>query len=99
MPSLALSTDIKPTAQSVCVCVVMKLLPDMIHVTDKKVLNRLSICVLRRKFLVQDVKVIPIQEAESLRSSRQSAHLSGKIVSPTHRLSLPPGDSPGTHFC
>jgi hypothetical protein len=32
------------------------------------------------------------------RISRQSAHEGGKVVSPTQRSSLPPGDSPGTHF-
>jgi hypothetical protein len=33
------------------------------------------------------------------RISRQSAHEGGKVVSPTHRPSLPPGRIPGTHFC
>ena len=31
--------------------------------------------------------------------SRQSAHEGSKVVSPTHRLPLPPGNIPGTHFC
>ena len=31
--------------------------------------------------------------------SRQSAHEGGKVVSPTHRPSLPPGNIPDTHFC
>jgi hypothetical protein len=31
--------------------------------------------------------------------SRQSAHEGGKVVSPTHRPHLPPGNIPGTHFC
>ena len=30
--------------------------------------------------------------------SRQSAHEGGKVVSPTHRPPLPPGNIPGTHF-
>jgi len=30
---------------------------------------------------------------------RQSAHEGGKVVSPTHRPPLPPGNIPGTHFC
>jgi hypothetical protein len=30
---------------------------------------------------------------------RESAHEGGKIVSPTHRTPLPPGNIPGTHFC
>ena len=40
-----------------------------------------------------------LQEAEAARISRESAHEGGKVVSPTHRLSLPPRDTPGTHFC
>jgi hypothetical protein len=31
--------------------------------------------------------------------SRQSAHESGKVVSPMHRPPLPPGNIPDTHFC
>ena len=30
---------------------------------------------------------------------RQLTHESGKVVSPTHRPSLPPGNTPSTHFC
>jgi hypothetical protein len=33
------------------------------------------------------------------RISRQSVHEGGKVVSPTHRPSLPPGRISGTHFC
>jgi len=28
-----------------------------------------------------------------------TAHEGGKVVSPTHRPSLPPRNIPGTHFC
>jgi len=31
--------------------------------------------------------------------SRQSAHKGGKVVSPTHRPHLPPGNISGTHYC
>jgi len=31
--------------------------------------------------------------------SRKSAHEGGKVVSPTHRPPLPPGNTAGTHFC
>jgi len=31
--------------------------------------------------------------------SRQSARECGKVVSPTHRPPLPPGNIPGTHLC
>jgi hypothetical protein len=30
---------------------------------------------------------------------RQSEHEGGKVVSPTHRPRLPPGNIPGTHLC
>jgi hypothetical protein len=30
---------------------------------------------------------------------RQTAHEGGKVVSPTHRPPLPPGNIPGTRFC
>jgi hypothetical protein len=33
------------------------------------------------------------------RICRQSAQKGGKVVSPTHRPSLPPGQIPGTRFC
>jgi hypothetical protein len=54
------------------------------------------------------VKAIPLQAltipegARSLRLPnffRQSAHEVGKVVSPTHRLPLPPENIPGTYFC
>jgi hypothetical protein len=91
---------------SLCVGIVMKPIPDTLGATDMKVLNRVSIRVLRTKFLIKDVKVIPTgtgpkepQEVGSPRISRHSAHESGKVVSPTHRPPLPPGDSPGIRFC
>jgi hypothetical protein len=52
-------------------------------------------------------KAIPVQAWTDLwvpgsRGSqifRQFVHESGKVVSPTHRPPLPPGDTPGTYFC
>ena len=41
------------------------------------------------------------QEVEAPRVSRKSAHVSGKIISTTHRPPLSiytPGDIPGTHL-
>jgi hypothetical protein len=40
-----------------------------------------------------------LQEVEAPRISGKSVHESGKVVSPTHRPPLPPGDNAGTHFC
>ena len=39
-----------------------------------------------------------LQEVE-LPYFSQSAHEGSKVVSPTHRPPLPPGNIPGTHFC
>jgi hypothetical protein len=38
-------------------------------------------------------------EIEAPRISRRQAHEGGKVVSPTHRPPLPPGDIPGAQFC
>jgi hypothetical protein len=35
----------------------------------------------------------------SAKRLRQPAHVGGKVVSPTHRPPLPPGNILGTHFC
>jgi hypothetical protein len=52
-------------------------------------------------------KAIPLQAWTGLRFpggwgsqiSTQSTHEGGKVVNPTHRPPLPPGNIPGTHFC
>jgi hypothetical protein len=44
-------------------------------------------------------RALRIQKVEGTRISRQSAQGSGKVVSPTYRPPLTPGDVPGTHFC
>jgi len=41
----------------------------------------------------------PGKEVQAPRICRQSAHEDGKDVNPSHRPPLPPGDTPGTHFC
>jgi hypothetical protein len=43
-------------------------------------------------------RTLRLQEDEAPRTSRQSANVGGKIVSPTHQPPLPPGVIPGTHF-
>jgi hypothetical protein len=44
-------------------------------------------------------QALGVPEGSGFRISRQSAHEGGKVVSPTHRPSLPPGRIPGTHLC
>ena len=40
-----------------------------------------------------------VPEVGSSQISRQLAHEGGKVVNPTHRSTLPPGNIPGNHFC
>ena len=48
-------------------------------------------------------QALRVPEVEAARTSRQPAHEGGKAVTPTHRSPLspplPPGNTPGTHFC
>ena len=52
-------------------------------------------------------KAVPLQPWSGPEGSRKlrfpdfmtTAREGGKVVSLTHRLHLPPGNSPGTHFC
>jgi hypothetical protein len=39
------------------------------------------------------------QEGETPEFLENGHYEGGKVVSPTHQLSLPPGKIPGTHFC
>jgi len=53
------------------------------------------------------VKSVPLQAWRGPEGSRRlrfpdymtTAQDGGKFVSPTHRPPLPPGNTPGTHFC
>ena len=54
-----------------------------------------------------DKKAVPLQAWSSPEGSRKfrfpdfmtTAQDGVKVVSPTHRPPLPPGNTPGTHFC
>jgi len=56
---------------------------------------------------VGKVKAVPLQAWSGPEGSRKlsfpdfmtTAQGDGKVVSLTHRPHLPPGNSPGTHFC
>jgi len=52
-------------------------------------------------------KAVPLQAWSGLEGARKlrfpdymtTARDGGKVVSPMHRPTLPPGNAPGTHFC
>jgi len=56
---------------------------------------------------MQKVKAVPLQAWSGPEGSRKlgfpdvmtTAQDDGKVVSPTHRSPLPPGNTPGTYFC
>jgi len=61
-----------------------------------------------RVFIIKDKgKAVSLQAWSGPEDSRKlrfpdymtMAQDGGKLVSPTHRPSLPPGNAPGTHFC
>jgi hypothetical protein len=64
-----------------------KLLPDLVTVIQNKA-KKNPITGLDRPWGFQENK-----------APRFSAYEGGKVVSPTHRPPLPPGNIPGAHFC
>ena len=57
--------------------------------------------------IIMIIKISPITAPTCLEGSRKlrfpdyvtMAQAGGKVISLTHRWSLPPGNAPGTHFC
>jgi hypothetical protein len=67
----------------------------------------MNVTNLQSWYLKHPVKISHYRPGQTLRVtafcgsqiSRKLAHEGGKVVSPTHRPPLPPGNIPGTYFC
>jgi hypothetical protein len=68
----------------------------------------LTVCVSQKaSYSVGKGKAVPLQAWSGPEGSRKlrfpdymtTAQDGGKVVSPTHRPPVPPGNTPGTHFC
>jgi hypothetical protein len=65
------------------------------------------LCIVPVIVVIKKSKAVPLQAWSGPEGSRKlmfpdfltTAQDDGKVVSPTHRPPLPPGNSPGTHFC
>jgi hypothetical protein len=63
------------------------------------ILTKLLYLYMYKCVKLSHYRPLGFQEVEAPRISRHLACTGGKVVSPTHRPSLRPGDIPGTHFC
>jgi hypothetical protein len=62
---------------------------------------------INRNLYASKGKAVPLQAWSGPEGSRKlrfpdfltTAQYGGKVVNPTHRPPLPPGNTPGTHFC
>jgi hypothetical protein len=69
--------------------------------------SKITIMITRAFFYKGKGKAVPLQAWSGPQGSRKlrfpdfstTAQYGGKVVSPTHRPPLPPGNTPGTHFC
>jgi hypothetical protein len=72
-----------------------------------KLINYASVCLITLSFGFIKGKVITLQAWSGPEGSRKlsfpdfmtMAQNGGKVVSLTHWWPLPPGNTPGTHFC
>ena len=86
----------------------MHLEPNTCNIAFPSIVREAGIVSLVIKYSKKGTdKAVPLQAWSGAERSRKlrfpdfmtTAQDGGKFVSPTHRTPLPPGNTPGTHFC
>ena len=80
---------------------------EKVHLKDLKEIPKDNIKSIRATVINYKGKAVPLQAWSGPEGSKKlrfsdfmaTAQDGGKVVSLTHRPPLPPGNTPGTHFC
>jgi hypothetical protein len=69
------------------------------YVQKLECVPNVTLIFVRNKVKVSLYRPRGLQQVEAPRSFRQLTYEGGKVVSPSHRLVLPPTECPCTHCC